>query len=35
MNLLHIDSSIHGAESVSPDLTARIVDRIRAGTPGI
>jgi len=35
MNLLHLDSSIRGAESVSRELTARIVDRIRDGTPGI
>jgi len=35
MNLLHIESSIHEAESVSRELTARIVDRTRAGKPGI
>jgi FMN-dependent NADH-azoreductase len=33
VNLLHIDSSILGANSVSRELTARIVDRIRAAVP--
>ncbi len=35
MNLLDIDSSILGAESISRELTARIVERMRAGTPGL
>ena len=28
MNILHIDSSITGAQSVSRDLSARIVERL-------
>lgn len=35
MNLLHIDSSILGADSVSRELTGGIINRIRAGTPGL
>jgi FMN-dependent NADH-azoreductase len=33
MKLLHIDSSITGAESVSRQLTARIVEGLRKGSP--
>lgn len=35
MNLLHIDSSITGANSVSRRLGARVVARLRARHPGI
>ena len=35
MKLLHIDSSITGANSVSRKLTARIVERLKAQNPGI
>ena len=35
MKLLHIDSSITGANSVSRQLTARIVDRLKAQNPGL
>jgi FMN-dependent NADH-azoreductase len=33
MNLLHIDSSITGEQSVSRQLTARIVEGLRSGSP--
>ena len=35
MKLLHIDSSITGANSVSRKLTARIVDHLKAQNPGL
>ena len=35
MKLLHIDSSISGARSVSRQLTAGIVARLRLTTPGL
>ena len=35
MKLLHIDSSITGANSVSRKLTRRIVDRLKAQNPGL
>ncbi len=35
MNLLHIDSSILGGNSVSRKLSADIVDKLRAATPGL
>ena len=35
MNLLHIDSSILGADSISRELTARIVNRFRSEMPGL
>jgi FMN-dependent NADH-azoreductase len=35
MKLLHIDSSITGANSVSRKLTARIVERLKASQPGL
>ena len=34
MNILHIDSSITGAASVSRQLTAAVVDAYRAAVPG-
>ena len=33
MNLLHVDSSVTGDQSVSRQLTARIVERLRAAHP--
>ena len=35
MKLLHIDSSITGANSVSRKLTARIVERLKTQNPGL
>ncbi len=35
MNLLHADSSILGHESISRELTKRIVDRMREASPGV
>src|SRR3981081_893714 len=35
MKLLHIDSSILGGQSVSRQLTARIVARLKQTTPGL
>src|SRR5258706_5076476 len=35
MKLLHIDSSISGGQSVSRQLTARIVARLKQTTPGL
>lgn len=35
MNLLHIDSSITGAQSVSRQLSASVVAHLRAATPGL
>jgi FMN-dependent NADH-azoreductase len=35
MNVLHIDSSITGEQSVSRRLTARIVEGLRKGSPGL
>jgi FMN-dependent NADH-azoreductase len=35
MKLLHIDSSVLGPHSVSRQVTAAIVDRLRQTTPGI
>ena len=34
MNILHIDSSVTGDQSVSRQLTARILESLRAGHPG-
>jgi len=34
VNILHIDSASTGAESVSRALTARIVEKLKAGNPG-
>ena len=35
MNLLHIDASVLGAHSVSRQVSAAIVDRLRRATPGL
>src|SRR5712692_4271110 len=35
MKLLHIDSSVLGAHSVSRQVSAAIVDRLRKATPGL
>lgn len=35
MNLLHIDASILGGHSVSRQVSAAIVDRLRTATPGL
>jgi FMN-dependent NADH-azoreductase len=35
MKLLHIDSSVLGSHSVSRQVTAAIVDRLRQATPGL
>ena len=35
MKLLHIDSSVLGPHSVSREVSAAIVDRLRQTTPGI
>src|ERR1700744_2562830 len=35
MKLLHIDSSVLGPHSVSRQLTAAVVDRLRQATPGL
>src|ERR1700688_4504177 len=35
MKLLHIDSSVLGPHSVSRQVSAAIVDRLRQGTPGL
>lgn len=35
MKLLHIDSSISGAMSVSRQLTASMIDRLKAAAPGL
>ena len=35
MKLLHIDSSISGGQSVSRQLTASIVARLKQTTPGL
>ena len=35
MKLLHIDSSVLGPHSVSRQVSAAIVDRLRKTTPGV
>jgi FMN-dependent NADH-azoreductase len=35
MKLLHIDSSVLGPHSVSRQVSAAIVDRLRQATPGL
>ena len=35
MKLLHIDSSILGPNSVSRQVSAAVVERLRAATPGL